>query len=272
MQYHVAGVAPFAPITHNLPPAHPLRRLLAPHIAETLSTNFHTHLTLRRGGFDVTGFSFSYETILDYYNEGARAFDLSRLDPRVDIPRRRIPDTLVYPYRDQALRYLDLFESYVRRYIDLYYADDRELHADTAVQIWFDSLDRSVFGGIRSYTPELTKANLVKLCTLFSYTVTVEHEDNSLWNYAVFLPPTVHADGSDSSVGEVQSVMNFQLVISSATNKLMTDFTHLALDSKAADVMRDFQKDLKTLQTRMEREPSRYWGIYPSELEASVSA
>src|SRR6185295_16314719 len=46
-------------LTHNLlPPVHPLRRLLAPHLNQTMTTNFHTHLTLRRSGFDVTGFTF----------------------------------------------------------------------------------------------------------------------------------------------------------------------------------------------------------------------
>jgi hypothetical protein len=272
MQYHVAGIAPFAPLTHNLPPAHPLRRLLAPHIAETLSTNFHTHLTLRRSGFDVTGFSFSYATILNYYNEGARTFDIARLDPRVDIQRKRLPDTLTFPYRDQALMYFDLFESYVRRYIDHYYVDDEQLQSDVAVQMWFDSLDRYIIGGLRGYVPELTKAGLIKLCTLFIYSVTVEHEENTMWDYAVFLPATVHADGTDQTVGEVQSVMNFQLVISSATNRLMADFTHLALDEGAAAIMRDFQSSLHALQTRMENEPDRYWRIYPADLEASVSA
>jgi hypothetical protein len=272
MQYHVAGIAPFAPVTHNLPPAHPLRRLLAPHIAETLSTNFHTHLTLRRGGFDVTGFSFSYETILRYYNEGARTFDISRLDPRIDIERKGLPQTLAFPYGKQALMYFDLFESYVSRYVDRYYKDDKTLQADAAVRMWFDALDTYIVGGIRTYTPELTKATLIRLCTLFLYSVTVEHEENTMWNYAVFLPATVHADGTEQSVGEVQTVMNFQLVISSATNRLMADFTHLALDAEAAKIMRDFNASLRFLQTRMENEPDRYWRIYPSDLEASVSA
>jgi len=272
MQYHVAGIAPFAAITQDLPPLHPLRRLLAPHVNQTLSTNFHTHLTLRRSGFDVTGFSFSFETILHYYNEGARNFEIARLDPRSDIQRKGLPDSLKFPYREQAWMYFDLFESYVRRYIDHYYKDDRQLQADAAVRTWFDALDTYIVGGIRNYAPQFAKADLIRLCTLFLYSVTVEHEENSMWNYAVFLPATVHADGSDQSVGEVQSVMNFQMVISSATNKLMTDFTHLALDAGAAGIMRDFQLSLQILQVRMENEPDRYWRILPSDLEASVSA
>jgi arachidonate 15-lipoxygenase len=72
MEYHVGGLAPVPVLTHNLlPPAHPLRRLLAPHLNQTMTTNYHTHLTLRRSGFDVTGFTFPQRTILRYYDEGA---------------------------------------------------------------------------------------------------------------------------------------------------------------------------------------------------------
>jgi hypothetical protein len=272
MQYHVAGLAPFPVLTQNLPPSHPVRRLLAAHITETISTNFHTHTTLRRSGFDVTGFSFSYDTILRYYNDGARYFEISRLDPRVDIARRKIPDWLDYPYRNQSLMYFELFENYVREYIDYYYVSDEKLAADIPLRVWFDALDHYIAHGIRSYVPSLTKANLIKLCALFIYSVTVEHEENTMWNYAVFLPTTVRSDHIPQSVGEVQSVMNFQMVISSAANKLMRDFSHVALDGGAAQIMREFQSKLARLQREMETGPDWYWRIYPEDLEASVSA
>ena len=51
-----------------------------------------------------------------------------------------------------------------------------------------------------------------------------------MWNYAMFLPATVRADGRGESVGEVQAVVNFELLISSATNRLMNDASHVALD------------------------------------------
>lgn len=272
MQYHVGGVAPFAVLTHQLPPAHPLRRLLAPHITETLTANFHTHLTLRRSGFDVAGFSFPYDTILRYYDDGASYFDIGRLDPRADTERRGIADSIDYPYLGQATRYFDLFESYVRAYIDRYYADDAALALDAAAQVWFESLDKYTRRGIRGYTPALTKAGLVRLCTLFIYSVTVEHEDNTMWNYAMFLPATVREDGGGESVGQVQAVLNFEMVIASAANKLLIDYSHVALDPQGAAIMKTFQSDLRHLQQEMEREPARHWRIYPKDLEASVSA
>jgi hypothetical protein len=261
-----------AVVTHQLPSAHPLRRLLAPHIADTLSTNFHTHLTLRRSGFDVSGFSFGYETILRYYDDGARAFDIARLDPRVDIVQRGIGESLDYPHQPQALMYLALFENYVREYLDHYYPDDAALAADAAAGAWFDGLDRAIMRGIRHYVPTCSKANLVRLCALFIYSVSVEHEDNTMWDYAVFLPATVRADGVGQSSGEVQAVQDFQFLISSATNRLMNDASHVALDEGGARAMRTFQGRLASLQRELEGQPDQYWRIYPKNLEASISA
>lgn len=272
MQYHVGGVAPFAVLTTQLPPDHPLRRLLAPHIADTLSTNFHTHLTLRRSGFDVTGFSFPYDTILRYYDDGASYFRIERLDPRTDNERRGIPESLVYPYREQADRYFGLFESYVSAYVDHYYPDEAALAADVAANVWFDALHRYTRHGITGYVPALTKPGLVKLCALFIYSVSVEHEDNTMWNYAMFLPATVREDGGPESAGQVQSVLNFEMVIASAANRLMHDFSHVALDPGGAAIMRSFQARLAALQQQMEQEPAAHWRIYPESLEASVSA
>ena len=173
MQYHVAGLAPFPVATHNMPPAHPVRRLLAAHISETLSTNFHTHLTLRRNGFDVTGFSFPRDVIFRYYDDAAKNFDLSRLDVRLDVRQRRMADTLVYPYHPQALRYYIFFESFVQDYIDHYYANDSDVQCDAALQVWFEMLDRYLINGIRGYVPSLTKENL-RVKSRFSHRISFE--------------------------------------------------------------------------------------------------
>jgi hypothetical protein len=272
MQYHVGGVAPFAVATYQLPSAHPLRRLLAPHMADTLSTNYHTHLTLRRTGFDVTGFSFSYDTILRYYDDGARYFDIRRLDPREDAARREIGGDLEYPHLPQAERYFDLFTSYAGEYLTLYYPDEASLAQDAAVRAWFDTLNGQVVRGLSAYMPALTRATLARLCALYMYTVSVEHEDNTMWNYGMFLPATVREDGRGESVGQVQAVVNFELLISSATNRLMNDASQVALDGQGAAIMRRFQARLAQLQHQMEHEPARYWRIMPRDLEASVSA
>jgi hypothetical protein len=272
MQYHVGGLGPLAILTHNLPPAHPVRRLLAPHIDQTAATNYHTHLTLRRGGFDVTGFSFSYETILRYYDDGVRAFDLAELDVRRSRARRNIPSHVGAEYHAQALAYWDLFAEYVAQYIGYYYSGETRLAGDGDLAEWFAAVDHWVPNGVRGYTGDLSREGLERLLTLFIYSVTVEHEENTQWKYAPFLAPTVHADGTGPTVGEVQTVMNFQFVISSAQNKLARDFSHLAPDPGGAAIMKGLGPRLRRLESVMGREPDRFWTVRPSELEASVSA
>jgi arachidonate 15-lipoxygenase len=272
MEYHVGGLAPVPVLTHNLlPPAHPLRRLLAPHMNQTLTTNYHTHLTLRRSGFDVTGFAFPYETILRYYDDGAASFDINRLDVEQDARRRGIPDSLDYPYLPQALRYYRLFEAYVRQYVEHYYPVEDLMRADRDVRAWFEALDQHIVRGVRSYVPELTRDSLIKLCTLLMYSLSVGHTENSLFSHAVFMPPTVRRDGVQPSVGEIQNVVNFQFLITAPTTLLVSHISHLALDAPAAEIMRGFRRSLLALQDEMARQPRRHWQLFPNEIEASVS-
>ena len=272
MEYHVGGLAPVPVVTHNYLPAwHPLRRLLAAHMSRHLTTSFNTHVTLRRTGFDVSGFTFPYDVILRYYDDGAASFDIRRLDVELDTRTRGIPDSLDYPYLAHSMRYYKTIERYVKAYVEGYFMSDDVLRSDPHVRVWFEALDAHIVRGIRAYVPELTRQNLVKLCTLLIYSLTVGHTENSLWHYAAFMPTTVRLDGAQQSVGQVQDIVNFQLLIATPTSLLLTDISHLALDKRGVDVMRRFNQELHTLQREMEAEPSRYWQLMPREVEASVS-
>jgi hypothetical protein len=272
MEYHVGGLAPVPVVTHNIPAAHPIRRLLAPHMSQTMLTNTSTHLTLRRSGWDVLALSFPYDTLMRYYDDGARAFDIRRLDIRADAKRRKIPETLNYPWLPQAERYWDVIEGYVRAYIEHHYRNESDLQADAVAHEWFETLDRTIRGGIRVYVSTLTKENLIRLCTLIIYSVSVAHSENSLWDYAPFMPPMVRADGVGPSVGDVQLTLDFQMIICSPTSLLLHDVSHLALDRDAAAIMRDFQTNLLRLQRDIAGQPDRWWRLLPREVQASVSA
>lgn len=271
MEYHASGLAAYPAATHNMPPGHPIRRLLAPHMIDTASVSYYTHLTLRRSGFDVQGFAFPHEHLFRYYDDGARNFYLARLDIRIDQKRRGIPETLHYPYYPQALRYYEMFERYVRSYLEIYYPDEASLAGDVAARAWFEELDSLIINGIRGYVPSLDKENLVKLCTVITYSVVIGHDENSLWDYALFLPTLVHADGLPMTLGEVQCTSNFQLLICSAINDLMADFSHVALDERGANAMRQLQTELAALQAEMEAGADEYWRIYPRSLKSSVA-
>ena len=99
----------------------------------------------------------------------------------------------------------------------------------------------------------------------------IGHTENSLRDYAMFMPTTVRRDGAQQSVGQVQNIVNFQMLIATPTSLLLDDISHLALDAPAAAVMRRFNQTLVDLQREMAAEPSRYWQLFPSQLEAGVS-
>jgi hypothetical protein len=271
MEYHASGFAAFPAPTLRLPPNHPIRRLLTPHMIDTVSTSYHTHLTLRRNGFDVTGFAFPLDSLFEYYNDGARAFDIAKLDVRQEAVRRGIDESLDHPYQTLATKYYDLFEKYVTAYVELYYPDEATLQRDAALNAWFDALDHTLQNGIRHYVPTLTRENLVKLCTVIIYSVVIAHEENSLWDYALYMGTIVHADGSPMTVGEVQCVSNFQLLICGATNQLLQDFSYLALDERGKDCMRNLQRDLLFLQQELNAAGDRYWRLDPVDLKSSVA-
>jgi hypothetical protein len=271
MEYHASGLNAFPVPTLQLPPDHPLRRLMTPHILDTVSTSYHTHLTLRRRGFDVTGFAFPHDSLFQYYDDGAKDFDLARLDVRLDYEKRGISAELDYPYQKLAERYYSLFEDYVREYLAIYYPDDASLEADEAAQVWYDALDRVIQNGIRGYVPTLTRENLVKLCTVLIYSVVIAHEENSLWNYMMYMPTIVHEDGLPMTVGEVQCVSNFQLLICAATTSLLDDFSHLALDAAGKACMRKFNRKVVELQTELDASGDHYWRLDPKELKSSVA-
>ncbi len=125
----------------------------------------------------------------------------------------------------------------MRTYLDRYYDGDAAVAADAAAQAWFGEFDRTFLKGVPYCVPCGTTP-----CSL---------------------PTTVRADGGPQSVGEVQSVLTFELLISSATNRLMNDLAYLALDAGAAQATRDFRAALQSFQEEMEREGGPLAGLSP---------
>jgi hypothetical protein len=240
-------------------------------MVDSISVSYYTHLTLRRKGFDTNGFTFTRDSLFAYYNDGARYFDISRLDIRHDREKRNIDLSDKHPDDMQAEQYYRIFEKYVQEYVFHYYPTDHSLEGDADAHMWFEGLERYVSNGVKHYVPTLDRGGLVKLLTVLIYSVVVGHEQNSLWDHALFMPTLVRQDGSAMTRGEVQCVSNFQFLVCSAINYLLEDFTHLALDEEGARLMRNLQKDLSDLQARMESAGDKHCHLYPATLKSSVA-
>ena len=251
------------------------RRLLAPHIADTLSTNYHTHLTLRRNGFDVTGFSFDYDTILRYYDDGASYFDICAGSIRARTRRGgRSAATLDYPYLGQSCRYFDLFVDYVTEYIRHYYPDDRSLAQDPHLRrSGSTTLDRHVIRGITRLRAGADRDRADPPVRALHLHVSVEHEDNTMWNYAMFLPATVRADGARPIGG--RGAGGGELRAADLVGDQPADERREPRRPRRARAPRSCaacSRGSGACTTAMAREPHRHWRILPRDLEASISA
>ena len=139
------------------PPEHPIRRLPTAHMIDTVSTSYHTHLTLRRHGFDVTGFTFPRDVLFQYLEMTAPkpltlpAWMCDCTTPSVASRRRVHPDQLELLSRPLwLLRVSYLYSSF---------PNEEALSAD-ALPTAGSTISTHDSNGIRHYVPSLTRENL----------------------------------------------------------------------------------------------------------------
>jgi hypothetical protein len=278
---HLAAGGPFAIATRNcLPAAHPLRRMLWPHMFRTQYSNqLVTKGQMAPGGDFESIFSFTHAGVCRLFEDSYREFDISVLAPPRDARRRAIADAgFATPTLDNRRAHFDVFLAHATRYLGVYYTSDAALAADTAVTAWVAALDEMMPGGVRSITGStLTIAGVAELCAALVYMATVEHEvlGTGLWNYQMWThvqPVRVYADGRREPLDVYQRLVNANFNLNVRRAQLMQDFGYLALDDRGKSAFRQFREDLAALQARVDGEPRAHWMVSPGILEASINA
>jgi len=278
---HLAAGGPFAIATRNcLPPAHPLRRILWPHMFGTQYSNqLITKGQMAVGGDFESIFSFTHAGVCRLVDDSYREFDVSVLAPPRDARRRGIADAgFATPALDNRRAHFDVFLAHATRYLGVYYASDAALAADAAVAAWVGALDEMIPNGVRSVAgPALTVAGVAELCAALIYMATVEHEvlGTGLWNYQMWThvqPVRVYADGRREPLDVYQRLVNANFNLNVHRAQLMQDFAYLALDEPGRSAFRQFREDLAALQARVDGEPRAYWKVSPGILEATINA
>lgn len=278
---HLAAGGPFAIATRNsLPAAHPLRRLLWPHMYGTQYSNqVVTKGQMVKGGDFETTFSFTHAGMCKLFADTYDQYDVTVLDPQRDAERRGIADgSFDTPALANRSELFNVMLDHARRYLAAYYNSDEELRADESVQNWLAELDRLVPNGIRRLSgDEVSIESVARVIAAFIYLATVEHEilGTGLWNYQLWTnvqPVRIYANGQRETVDVYQRLVNANFNLNVRRARLMQDFGYLALNRKGADAFRTFRYELQLLQSRMEQEPFAYWKIYPNILEANINA
>ena len=247
---HLAAGGPFAIATRNcLPAAHPLRRMLWPHMFGTQYSNeLVTKGQMAPGGDFDSIFSLTHRGMCALFQESYEQYDLRALDPQRDAERRGIAgagfDT---PALANRQAHFDVMYAHALRYLKIYYPAATALAGDAAVRSWTESLERLVPNGIRSVLgPEITLESVARLAAAFLYMATVEHEilGTGLWNYQMWThvqPVRVYTNGQREPVDVYQRLVNANFNLNVHRAQLVQDWSYLALDARGRPGLPGFQ-------------------------------
>jgi hypothetical protein len=247
---HLAAGAPFAIATrNNLPAAHPLRRLLWPHMFGTQHSNrLNTTGLLPKGGDFETTFSFTHEGMCKLLAISYNEFDFLMLDPEGDAERRGIKDSAFeMPALENRKAVFDVMHAHAHRYLELYYDSDERLRDDVNFRKWIDELDRLVPNGVlRTLGDEITLPSAARLIASLIYLAAVEHEllGTGLWNYQLWThvqPVRVYRSGQREPHDVYQRLVNANFNLNVRRKQLMDDFSYLAVDERGAAAFRSFR-------------------------------
>ena len=192
--------------------AHPLSRLLAPHLEGAMFINEAATLiimaplttgdvilaapieTLQRGcGRDRLAYDF-YDNMLP---NDLRARGVDNVD--------QLPD---YPYRDDALLIWNAINQWVGEYVAVYYANDGDVTGDYELGAWATELALS--GKIKGFRAITTRSQLVSVVTAIIFNASAQHAavnfpQSSIMTYAPFSAGTGGAPAPAGAAGQTQA-------------------------------------------------------------------
>jgi hypothetical protein len=276
---HLTPGAAFAIATRSaLPAAHPVKRLLWPHIFRTQFSNWVTTVgQLSEGGDFECIFSFTRDSLLRLFDDTHAAFDATVIDPQRDADKRGIVGRgLELPVLENSIAHHEVMCAHAERYLRAYYPDDAALAADVDVQRWFAQLDRLIPNGVGAIGDTLTVDAASRLIGSLIHLVSYQHEayGTLLWNYQPWTqvqPIRVAVDGSSEPVDVYQRLINADFGLNIRRSPMMQDFSYLATDERGKAAFRAYLSDLLALQTRLEQEPLELYKVYPEMLEANMN-
>lgn len=258
---------------------HPIRRLLHHCFHTALIGNYEIGQFQIRGPecFCTKLFSFDYPTMIAVVNEYCDSFDVATMDPEADFRARGVAGaTFAYPYRDDVEKLWRVVRRYVGSYVDHYFPDDDAVAADGELRRWYDELERRLPGGIAGYAPVLDRETVKGICASLVHTSTVTHDNvnNVVWNYTThsqYVPTVVPENGEEPPVDVAFDFLTTLIGTFKPYNMLLDGISTVALDSEGVRIMDEFVATLRGVQAELERGGRRLDGIYPENLNYSVS-
>jgi hypothetical protein len=278
---HLAMLTSFALATTNeLGARHPVRRLLH-HCFHTVLIGNREVAEFQLGGargFSATIFSHDATELARMAEDCVDRFDFWDFEPDTQFRNRGTTQTpFDYPYRDNVLRQWAETTAFVEDYLQLYYEGDDPVGPDAELAGWARALDRLVPNGVAVPEGGITFEWLVRICATLIHVSTVEHDvlNNIVWNYSTLgwiIPTVVPLSGETMDQRRAFDLIATIIGTWKPYNMLLTaGVPALALDERAAAVMRRWIERLSKIQDDMASQPPDLSLSYPAKLNVSIS-
>lgn len=297
-------IEPFVIATHRqLPPTHPLFKLLLPHFQGTLAINnaAHEYLVAAKGSVHrLLSSPIENSRVLAVKGLQARGFNADMLPRRLQDRGVDDPAVLpVYPYRDDGLLVWGAIHDWVEAYLSLYYNSDDDVRNDRALQNWakelvaFDGGRLQDFGNVGDGAIE-TIDYLIDAVTMVIFTGSAQHAavnfaQNELMSFAPAMPAAgyvaAEAIGAEATpkdwlnllppLDQAQQQLNLLYLLGSV------HFTRLGhyedsyfTDSHVAAPLQAFQDRLQAIEATIDRrnvDRPAYIYLKPSQIPQSIN-
>ncbi|XP_063055280.1 polyunsaturated fatty acid lipoxygenase ALOX15B-like [Engraulis encrasicolus] len=285
----------------NLPPPHPLYKLLFPHMRYTLQINSMARGQLISPNGSITTYAgVGGESLKEVLKRATAALTYSSLCLPDNIKERGLETVPNYYYRDDGLKLWNIVNKYVEGILTHYYQCDAHVQQDSELCDWIREIHTHGFLGnkhlgIPSSFQTLTE--LVKFVTMVIFTASGQHAavNNGQYEYGGWMPnyptalrkppPTVKGQTTECIIFEtlpdigttVNGVAVLRLLSKEGTDRyplghLPEDLFH---EDVPLQVIADFQNDLKELSELIEKRNKTlvlpYTFLDPKNVDNSVA-
>ncbi|XP_063055329.1 polyunsaturated fatty acid lipoxygenase ALOX15B-like [Engraulis encrasicolus] len=263
----------------NLPPPHPLYKLLFPHIRYTLQINSMARSQLISPKGAITTYAgIGGPSLIELMKRATATLTYSSLCLPDNIKERGLETVPNYYYRDDGLKLWNIINKYVEGILTHYYQCGAHVQKDAELCEWIREIHTHGFlGNKHSGIPSSfqTLAELVKFVTMVIFTASGQHAavNNGQYEYGGWMPnypttlrkppPTVKGQTTEcvffETLPDIGTTVNgvgvLRLLSKESTDRhplgyLPEDLFH---EDVPLRVIADFQSDLKELSELIEK-------------------
>ncbi|OQR84821.1 hypothetical protein ACHHYP_12781 [Achlya hypogyna] len=257
----------------QLPPTHPLRRLIKPFTFRSVAINYGAGRALFwPKGMLQRAYALSTLGMKQTWDYGLSHFKYETF------PERRVRqniDTVTLPFHEDGMDYWNIVRTFVSNYVDLYYKADSAIANDEHVRKFWSFLDDKLPFDMRPLTLE----NLKDFVAHGIFLVSSMH--NHLGTIAEYVSdpafcPSAWVEGE--LAGRPGNAVRLALIMTAtgfAQPAITEDFSQIMLDDAAKAVCKKFTADvtafIDVVDTRNLSRPQAYQSFNPKTMEMAVS-